>query len=141
MSEAKARALPEGTTLAPARIPYFAADVDEVADEFQSNPATGLTGDEVQERLAKYGRNQIQVASETHWWQVLSRQFKDVLIGILFIAALVSAAVGEVTDAVTILAIILLNGTLGFIQESKAERAPRALQDMLSPRCLVLRSG
>ena len=63
------------------------------------------------------------------------------LILILMVAAAISAAVGEIGDALTILAIIVLNGGLGFIQEWKAERAMEALQHMLSPRCNVIRDG
>ena len=72
---------------------------------------------------------------------MLIRQFADVLIAILAVAAGVSFAIGETLDAVAILAILLLNGLLGFIQEWRAERALAALQSMLSPTCTVLRDG
>ena len=75
------------------------------------------------------------------WYQILTRQFTNVLIIILLIAAAIAFIVGEAGDAVTILAIVVLNGILGFIQEWKAERAMEALQRMLSPRCRVTRQG
>ena len=72
---------------------------------------------------------------------VFGRQFVSPLILILFLAAAISLAIGAVTDAITILAIIMLNGILGFVQEWKAERAIEALQQMLSPHCTVRRDG
>ena len=71
----------------------------------------------------------------------MARQFVDVLIFILFVAAAISVAVGAMADAVTILVIVVLNGVLGFVQEWKAERAIEALQRMLAPRCTVVRDG
>ena len=65
----------------------------------------------------------------------------DVLIFILILAAAVSVAVGEMTDAVTIMVIVVLNGVLGFVQEWKAEKAIEALQRMLAPQCKVVRDG
>ncbi len=81
------------------------------------------------------------VDNVNRWYQVLIRQFTDVLILILVIAAAVSLAVGEVADAVTVLAIVLLNGVLGFVQEWKAEWSIEALQHMLMPHCKVIRDG
>ncbi len=124
--------------LEPAGSKFYAADIDEVSEQLTADLKTGLAADEVQHRLAQYGRNEFDAGNETRWWQVLGRQFQDVLILILFIAALISIAVGEITDAVTILGIILINGSLGFFQEWKPERALQALQQMLSPQCLVL---
>jgi Ca2+-transporting ATPase len=75
------------------------------------------------------------------WPAVLLRQFLDALILVLLAAALVSLLMGAFGDALTILAIVLLNGLLGFTQEWRAERAMRALRRMLAPRCRVLRDG
>ena len=72
---------------------------------------------------------------------ILARQFVDVLIAILLIAAVISLALGEISDALTILVIVLLNGLLGFVQEWKAGQAIEALQQMLEPHCKVIRDG
>ncbi|MEQ8835653.1 MAG: HAD-IC family P-type ATPase, partial [Lacipirellulaceae bacterium] len=101
----------------------------------------GLSTEEAKFRRNQYGNNEIRSEAETLWYEVLGRQFFDVLIFILLIAAGVSLAVGELTDAITILAIVLLNGLLGFVQEWKAEKAIAALKQMLSPQCRVIRDG
>jgi len=79
--------------------------------------------------------------AKVHWYTVLARQFVDVLIFILIVAAAISIAVGEMADAITIMVIVVLNGVLGFVQEWKAERAIEALQRMLAPHCKVVRDG
>jgi P-type Ca2+ transporter type 2C len=102
---------------------------------------SGLSSEEVARRSEQYGPNRIQEVRAARWYEVLGRQFTDVLILILLAAAVVSFAVGEVADAVTILVIVVLNGVLGFVQEWKAEQALDALRSMLSPTCTVLRDG
>ena len=70
------------------------------------------------------------------------RQFtQDILILILIAAAAIAFAIGEITDGFTILAIIILNGVLGFVQEWRAEQAIAALKRMLSPQCRVIRDN
>ena len=109
--------------------------------KLHTKPRSGLSQAEVVRRLAQYGQNTLQVAHKIPWYTVLGRQFMDVLIVILLVAAAIALAVGEVGDAVTILVIVLLNGVLGFVQEWKAERAIEALQRMLEPHCKVIREG
>ncbi|HSG30293.1 MAG TPA: cation-transporting P-type ATPase [Thermodesulfobacteriota bacterium] len=101
----------------------------------------GLDSDEARKRLSKYGENLIRSVSKQTWHMVLARQFKDVLILILTIAAVVSVVVGEISDAITITIIVALNGILGFVQEWKAEKAIEALQRMMEPVCNVVRGG
>ncbi len=120
---------------------WHTVDVDDVSSQLSTNLSEGLNAAEVGERLKQYGPNSLQVTEETRWYEVLFRQFTDVLILILVVAACISLAVGAVTDALTIAAIILLNGVLGFAQEWKAERALQALREMLNPRCRVIRDG
>lgn len=115
--------------------------LEVVAQRLGTDLAVGLTTQEAEKRAGVYGPNAIQVSAETHWYQVLARQFIDVLIAILMIAAVISLAVGELTDAITILAIVVFNGILGFVQEWKAERAIAALKQMLSPQCRVVRDN
>ncbi|WP_419194056.1 cation-translocating P-type ATPase [Novipirellula herctigrandis] len=119
----------------------YAAEVDEIAESLQTNLSRGLRGEQVEIRLKQHGPNTLQTTAETHWYEVVVRQFTDILILILVVAAIISVAVGEVTDAITIFAIVVLNGALGFAQEWKAERALEALRDMLSPRCKVIRDS
>ncbi|EMI46496.1 cation-translocating P-type ATPase [Rhodopirellula sp. SWK7] len=120
---------------------YHADRVDAVVESLQTSLSAGLTDAEVARRRDEYGVNTLHGGQEARWYQVLGRQFTDVLILILIVAAIVSLGVGEVTDAVTIFAIVLLNGALGFVQEWKAERSLAALRNMLAPTCRVIRDG
>lgn len=112
-----------------------------VADELGTDPTGGLSEAEAARRFDRYGPNVLEASGRTPWYVVLGRQFLDVLIVILGVAALVSAWLGEATDAITILVILVLNGVLGFIQEWRAERAIEALQDMLALDARVVRGG
>ncbi|MFG0289014.1 MAG: cation-transporting P-type ATPase [Rhodopirellula sp. JB044] len=120
---------------------YHRCSAMDVANEWETSLERGLATSEVERRLRHYGPNRLQGGKVVRWYEVLRRQFVDVLIAILLIAALVSLAVGEIADAVTIFAIVLLNGLLGFVQEWKAERSLVALREMLTPTCRVIRDG
>jgi len=122
-------------------IPWYAQDTASVYKSFGTDPKKGLTSSEAAQRTRQYGINSIRTADKEKWYQIFFRQFTDILILILFIASVISFAIGEIGDAVTILIIIVLNGVLGFIQEYKAEKAIEALQKMLSLHCKVLRDG
>lgn len=121
--------------------PWHALPVSSVLEHWKGDPQKGLTLEESQKRLRKFGPNRLETVKKQTWYGVLARQFTDILILILLAAAGIALAIGEFGDAITILAIVLLNGILGFVQEWKAERALEALKGMLSPRCKVLRDG
>ena len=121
--------------------PWHASTADSIVLKLASSAECGLAESAAGERLTRHGPNALQAADRTRWPAVLARQFADALIVILLIAALISAAIGEPADAVTILAIVVLNGIVGFIQEWKAERAIGALRQMLQPLCRVVRGG
>jgi Ca2+-transporting ATPase len=118
---------------------WHTLDADAAIAQLRTHRHTGLDATEAANRLAQYGPNALQVIHQVPWYTVLVRQFMDVLIAILLVAAAIALAVGEVGDALTILVIILLNGLLGFVQEWKAERAIEALRQMLEPQCKVIR--
>ena len=128
-------------TLRPQPQAFHAASIDQVVTDLGTNRSIGLTQAQVQMRQIELGPNEIQESVAATWYQILLRQFKDVLVAILTVAALISIVVGEWTDAATIFAIICLNGLLGFVQEWRAERALAALRGMLSPRCAVIRES
>lgn len=127
------------TTKSAKPLPVWAASPEDVARDLDVDADVGLTSEEAQQRLAKHGPNRLPQKGEVRAWQILIRQFQDVLIGILFIAAAISLLVGETTDAIAILAIIALNALLGFVQEWRAEQALAALRSMLAPTCEVVR--
>jgi len=107
--------------------PWHALPACAAIKALETDPETGLDEQTAKTRLTRYGPNRLQVTQRTHWYQILARQFVDVLIAILLIAAVISFAIGETGDAMTIMAIVVLNGILGFIQEWKAEQAMAAL--------------
>jgi Ca2+-transporting ATPase len=120
---------------------WHARPVDDIVDSLDTDPERGLSSVAARERLAQYGSNELQEAPGPTWRAVLARQFADILIGILFVASVISFALGEVVDAAAILVIVVLNGVLGFVQEWRAEQALEALRDMLELRCTVIRDG
>ena len=124
--------------------PVYLQSVEEVFNEVQSSPA-GLSSQEVASRLEKYGANTLQEGKKKSLLEKFVDQFKDFMILVLLVAAVVSmfAHSGEPdpTDAIIILAVVLLNAVLGVFQESKAEEAIEALKKMASPVASVLRDG
>jgi Ca2+-transporting ATPase len=101
----------------------------------------GLTSDEAGRRLGQVGPNEIERAKSKSPWLILAGQFASPLIWLLLGACVVSAALGEVADAVAIGTILVLNALVGFFQEYRAERAVLALRAMTAPRARVLRDG
>jgi Ca2+-transporting ATPase len=122
-------------------VPWYAQKSTSILKILDTDPKNGLSDQESKSRFKQYGPNHIRSVHKEKWQWILFRQFTDVLILILFIAAAISFMIGEIGDAVTIMIIIILNGILGFIQEFKAEKAIEALQKMLSLHCKVLREG
>ncbi len=120
---------------------FHALDVAAVCGALGTDPSRGLTADEAARRLEDDGPNELQAIPKTPWWRLVGQQFHDALLAILAAAAVVSALVGELTDALTIVAIILLNAILGFVQAFRAEQAIAALREMLAPSATVIRDG
>ncbi len=109
--------------------------------EFIGTPPNGLSPEEVQKRAAEYGPNELPEGEVKSPWMMLLDQYKDPMIVLLMVAAIISGAVGEVHDTVVILIIVGLNSLVGFIQEYRAEKAVQALKAMASPVAVVIRSG
>ena len=114
---------------------------DEIIRGLGTHANAGLTGDAASERLGRYGRNELAQAPREPWWRRLARQFADLLIWILISAATISGVAGEWLDALAILAIVILNGVLGFVQEGRAEQALAALRKLSSPHAKTFRDG
>ena len=120
---------------------WFAMSGDDVLRELAVDSARGLTGEEVARRREQHGWNALAEAPPVPLWKKLLGQFKDLVIWILIVAAIIAGAMGEWVDTAAILAIVLVNGVIGFLQEEKAGRALAALQKLSSPMAKVIRDG
>ena len=134
-----------GRTLVPPNVSgegdFHDKSTDAVLESLGIDENVGLSSAQVLERRERYGTNALATAPEEPIWRKFVSQFRDVVVGILIAAALVSGLMGEWTDTTAILAIVLLNASLGFFQEEKAARALAALQGMAAPLARVLRDG
>jgi calcium-translocating P-type ATPase len=130
---------PAGPAPVPAR-GWHTLAAAEVQDLLETQPA-GLTTAEAAARLARYGPNILEAEGVEPSWRLLLRQFRDPLIYILLIAAGVTTALRDYTDAGVILAVVLINATIGFVQELRARKAIRGLARLSAPRADVVRDG
>ncbi|MCC5975167.1 MAG: HAD-IC family P-type ATPase [Rubellimicrobium sp.] len=109
-------------------------------DGLESRP-DGLTKAEARARLERHGPNRLPQARVRGPLMRLLLQFHNLLIYVLIVAAAVTGALGHWIDTGFIIAVVLVNGIIGFVQEGKAEAAMSAIRDMLAPRAAVLRDG
>lgn len=121
--------------------PWYQVPLAEIPRMIGSDVQNGLTQEEAATRRQKYGKNQLAEAEKIPLYVVFMNQFKDFMVGVLVVATILSFFLGEYLDAIAIIAIIFLNGVLGFIQEAKAERSLNALKDMAAPMARVIRNG
>ena len=125
----------------PANIAWCFADAEQVSAELQVRPSQGLSRDDAAARLSRYGPNELVERGGKRPWQILLAQFTSTLVVILIVAAVVSAIVGDFKDAIAILAIVVLNAVLGFVQEYRAEQAMAALKKLATPAVRVRRDA
>ncbi len=112
----------------------------EAVNRLGTDAQEGLSFREAQKRLTK-GLNKIEREKRGGFWHKLVGQFTDTMVLVLLAATVVSGLMGEITDAVTILAIVVVNGVLGFIQEYRAERSLDVIKKLSSPVATVVRGG
>ncbi|MBE9004793.1 cation-translocating P-type ATPase [Fortiea sp. LEGE XX443] len=143
-----ANSLPESTPT------WHTLEVDQALDLLDSKADSGLTPQEVEQRLQKYGPNELEEHGGRGAWEILLDQFKNIMLLMLIAVAFISGFLdftawqagelkpGEVPfkDTIAILAIVILNGVLGYVQESRAEKALAALKQMASPLVRVMRN-
>ncbi len=115
-------------------------DRDALFRELDSS-ADGLSAQEVVQRLERYGTNELQERGLRSPLSVLASQFTEIMVVVLLIAAVISFLIGETTDAIMIMIIVVLNAILGFTQEYRAERAMAALKQLAVPTVRVRREG
>jgi P-type Ca2+ transporter type 2C len=134
--------------------PWYTYPVQKTLQLLDTNSDTGLTNSEVEARLQQYGDNEIQDSGGRGTWEILVDQFKDIMLLMLIAVAVISGildlidlqksgAHGEIPfkDTIAILLIVILNGVLGYLQESRAEKALAALKNLSSPKVQVIRNG
>ncbi|MEU9247374.1 cation-translocating P-type ATPase [Streptomyces sp. NPDC048385] len=105
------------------------------------DPATGLPTVDAEQRAAAWGANELAEPARRPQWLRLLDQFRSWLIGILLVAAVVAGIIGDVKDAIVITIVLLINATIGYLQERRAERSLEALRQMLVPTARVRRDG
>ena len=119
---------------------FYSLSVKDVLDNLNST-STGLSSEEASSRQQEYGLNELQEKSQTSAWVIFLRQFKDIMILILMAAAVLSGVMGDLTDTIIILIIVILNAIVGFVQEYRAEKAMQALKKLTITKTDVLRNG
>ena len=120
---------------------WFAITVEETVVELNSSLETGLADQDISVRFDQFGLNSLPLGKRKHALIRFLEHFNDILIYILFAAAIVSTVLGHCLDAGVILMVAIINATIGYIQENKADKAIDDLKGLLSPKADVLRSG
>jgi Ca2+-transporting ATPase len=128
--------------------PAYRLRVDDVIAALATDERRGLTDDEARARLQRVGPNELAAEPPVPAWRRFLSQFEDVLVGLLLVAAAISAALWALErelpwpyEAMAILAIVILNATMGYLQEARAEAAVTALRAMSAAMAVVVRNG
>jgi len=119
---------------------WHALDSDVALDTTRTS-ASGLSQSEADTRLEAYGLNRLPEPARRSAFLRFLRHFHNILIYVLLGSAVITAALGHLVDTLVILAVVLANAAIGFVQEGKAEEAMAAIRRMLAPRASVLRDG
>jgi P-type Ca2+ transporter type 2C len=120
---------------------YHEMREEDIEQTLSTNYEQGLSLDEVKKRRNQFGFNQLEEAEKQSAILLFFSQFKDFMVLVLLAATLISGILGEYLDAIAIIAIVLVNGFLGFFQERKAEKSLQALKELSAPQVAVLRDG
>ncbi|MBX9936059.1 MAG: cation-translocating P-type ATPase [Burkholderiaceae bacterium] len=119
----------------------YLQDIDALAQAQAVDLAQGLGSEEVSRRTHTHGPNELAAGKTRSPWQLLLDQFKDFMVLVLLGAAVISGLVGELTDTLVILLIVVLNAVIGFVQAWRADKALAALRQLAAAHATVLRNG
>ena len=119
---------------------YYTQTPQQVLHAMESREE-GLTTQQAQERIEKNGPNALREERKKPVWQVFLEQFKDLLVVILVVAAVISMLSGNAESTIVIFAVLVLNAILGTVQYEKAEKSLESLKAMASPTAKVMRGG
>jgi Ca2+-transporting ATPase len=125
----------------PDQANWHTLSADQTLKQLATPSESGLTSEEAAKRLEAYGPNQLAEAPGVTFWQMLIDQFNNFVVILLIVAAIISALLGDIEEAAAILAIVILNATLGVVQERRAEQALAALKKLAAPEAQVVRDG
>ncbi len=132
---------PAFTTRQEEARPWHALTLAAVASLLGSDVGHGLSAEEAVRRLAVHGPNALAEPASVPWWWTFLAQFRELVIWILVAAAVIAGAMGDWADTAAIVAIVLVNAVIGFLQEDRAQRALAALRTMSTPLARVVRGG
>ncbi|MBO5293613.1 MAG: cation-translocating P-type ATPase [Lachnospiraceae bacterium] len=120
---------------------YEKKTVRETCTELGVNPKQGLSTKEAEQRYQRNGKNELAEAHKKSVFEAFFEQLNDPLIYVLLLSAFVSLLLQEISDAVIILVVVLMNAVVGIVQEGKAQKALDSLKKLTSPHAVVLRDG
>ncbi len=120
---------------------WHAAESEKIVTALESDAQAGLSGSEASERLKQHGLNELPEDKHKPLWRVFASQFASPLIYILFVAAVISFAMGHASDAVVILIVVLINALIGAVQEGRAEHSMTTLRKLSALKVRVIRDG
>ena len=125
---------------------WFSKSVDEVKKELLTDIEKGLTDEQISKQREKFGKNELKAQKKKSLFVKFLEQFKDFMIIVLIIAAIISGVVGYmqgegITDSIIILIVVIVNAIIGVAQEAKAEKSLEALQKLSSHSAKVMRNG
>ncbi len=120
---------------------WYLRKAREVCEELHTSAQTGLSANEAKRRLEQHGPNELAHKKGPGIFQMFLEPLKDYLVITLIVARLIAIAVGEVTDSIVIIGIVIINAVLGVIQEYRAGKALEALKKMTAPNAKVIRDG
>ncbi|MCL2115996.1 MAG: calcium-translocating P-type ATPase, PMCA-type [Methanobrevibacter sp.] len=114
--------------------------MDKILEKYKTS-LNGLSQNEANNRLEKYGKNELKEEKKDHPIKLFLMQFMEILIILLLVAAVAAYFIGETIDAIVILFVVILNAIIGFIQEYRAEKAMEKLKNLVSTNAIVKRNG
>lgn len=119
---------------------FYLKSSQEVMSELETS-ASGLSASEASKRLEKYGKNELKEKESDPVWKIFLESFKDPMVIILIVAALINIATGSVMESIIIFLVLILNAVLGTVQTIKAESSINSLKQMSVPNAKVIRDG
>lgn len=120
---------------------FYSQSIKQIIEKFDVDVTSGLSENEARKRLEQYGRNKLQTHKRKSVFMMFVSQLQDALIYVLMGSVIITMLMGEYIDGIIITAVILINATLGVVQEVRAGNAINALRDMAVPKALVKRDG